>query len=110
MIENLKMLREEKGLSQQKLADILGVSQQSIYKYETQDVEPDIAMLKKMAAYFETSLDFLVGHSSIRRAVVAYKPYDLNQEEATLVDHFRALPASSRKVIEDLIHNMLSNK
>ena len=34
MMENLKTLRKAKNLSQQKLADILHVSQQSIYKYE----------------------------------------------------------------------------
>ena len=33
-MENLRTLRKAKNLSQQKLADILHVSQQSIYKYE----------------------------------------------------------------------------
>ena len=61
MIQNLKMLRNKYNISQQKLADVIGVSQQSINKYENHNVEPDIATLKAMAAFFNTSIDFLVG-------------------------------------------------
>lgn len=34
MLKNLKKLREEKGISQKQLADVISVSQQSINKYE----------------------------------------------------------------------------
>ena len=42
MVQNLKQLRLEKNLSQNKLAEIIGVSQQSINKYENHNIEPDI--------------------------------------------------------------------
>ena len=42
MLKNIKKLRIGKGLSQQQLADIIGVSQQSINKYENHNVEPNI--------------------------------------------------------------------
>lgn len=41
-MKNLKTLRVAKKLSQQKLADILHVSQQSIYKYENGITSPDL--------------------------------------------------------------------
>ena len=54
LVKNLKMLRNEKLISQQKLADTISVSQQSINKYENHDIEPDIQTLKLLADYFDT--------------------------------------------------------
>lgn len=62
MIANLKKLRNEYNISQQQLADVIGVSQQSINKYENHNIEPDIETLKTMAKYFNTSIDYLVGY------------------------------------------------
>ena len=53
MLPNLKLLRQKRGISQQKLADALGVSQQSINHYENHKIEPDIATLIKIADYFD---------------------------------------------------------
>ncbi|HIU69449.1 MAG TPA: helix-turn-helix transcriptional regulator [Candidatus Scubalenecus merdavium] len=63
MVKNLKKLRKLFGVSQQQLADVLGVSQQSINKYENHNVEPDIETLIAMADYFDTSVDYLVGRT-----------------------------------------------
>lgn len=61
-MENLKKLRLERKLSQQKLAENFGITQQAIYNYENGITEPDIYMLKKMAAFFHTTVDYLVGY------------------------------------------------
>ncbi len=62
MVANLKKLRNEYNISQQQLADVIGVSQQSINKYENHNIEPDIETLKNMASFFNTSIDYLVGY------------------------------------------------
>jgi len=62
MVANLKKLRNEYKISQQQLADVIGVSQQSINKYENHNIEPDIETLKIMAKFFNTSIDYLVGY------------------------------------------------
>lgn len=62
MVANLKKLRNEYNISQQQLADVIGVSQQSINKYENHNIEPDIETLKTMAKFFNTSIDYLVGY------------------------------------------------
>ena len=62
MVANLKKLRSEYNISQQQLADVIGVSQQSINKYENHKIEPDIETLKTMANFFNTSIDYLVGY------------------------------------------------
>ena len=42
MLKNLRVLRESRGYTQQQVADMVGVSQKSIQKYETTKYEPDI--------------------------------------------------------------------
>ena len=59
--ENLKRLRLEKNLTQEKLADFLGVSFQSISKWERGDTYPDITMLPEIASFFKVSIDELLG-------------------------------------------------
>ena len=59
--ENLKRLRLEKNLTQEKLSDFLGVSFQSISKWERGDTYPDITMLPSIASFFNVSVDELLG-------------------------------------------------
>lgn len=62
--ERLKKLRENKGLTQQELAELLGISRSAVTKYETGERFPDEAMLKKIAGVLGASLDTLLGHDS----------------------------------------------
>lgn len=62
-MKNLKALRKSRHLSQQKLAEQFGLSQQSIYKYENNLAEPDIETLKKFADFFHVSVDALIGYN-----------------------------------------------
>lgn len=53
-------------MSQQGLADLLGTTQQAIYKYEKTAVEPDISTLIKLSDIFGVTVDFLIGNSGQR--------------------------------------------
>lgn len=56
----LKELREQKGLSQLKLAMDLSMNQNSISRYETGAREADYQTLIKFADYFNVSIDYLL--------------------------------------------------
>lgn len=105
-LNNLKILREEAGLSQQKLADQLGLTQQGIFSYETGAYEPDISTLKRLADFFNTSIDYLVGNTEIRRRIEKTEKYDLNEQEMQIVDEYRVLSSkaqiSFRLILESL--------
>jgi transcriptional regulator with XRE-family HTH domain len=58
---NIKSIRIASGLTQQALADTLGVDRTTIAKYETDDRVPDIEMLCKLADIFGTTTDELLG-------------------------------------------------
>ena len=55
----LKGLREENGISQRELADIIGISKGAVYYYESDSRAPDIVTLEKIADYFDVSTDYL---------------------------------------------------
>lgn len=103
MLKNLKKLRTEAGVSQRELAENIGVSQQSINKYENHNIEPDIETLIRMAEYFDTSVDYLIGYSTIRRRIESVSAYDLNREEASMMDAFRLLSRKQRKAVAALL-------
>ena len=60
--KRLKELREEQGLSQQKLGDTLFVTRVTISAWETNKQEPNIETLKKLCDIFEVSTDYLTGY------------------------------------------------
>ena len=95
----LRTLREERKLSQQKLADEFDVSQAQIQNYETGGYQPDITMLNKYADFFDVSVDFLLGRTEIRRKPELTEDYELNPEEQKLVNRYRALRPNQRQSI-----------
>jgi len=59
--ENLKILRNEKQISQTKLATALNISTKTISHWETGYSEPSISQLIQLSNFFETTIDELVG-------------------------------------------------
>lgn len=51
--ENIKRLRLERGLTQEKLAEHLGVTFQSVSRWERGEAYPDITMLTCLAGFFK---------------------------------------------------------
>lgn len=66
--ENIKRLRRERDLTQEEMASHLGISFQSISKWERGEGYPDITMLLPLANYFDVTLDELVGVSEIEKS------------------------------------------
>lgn len=54
--------RKEKGITQDKLAEYVGVSKASVSKWETAQSYPDITLLPQLATYFNISIDELIGY------------------------------------------------
>jgi transcriptional regulator with XRE-family HTH domain len=59
----IKELRNSMHISQQELADKLGVDRSTIGKYETNTRIPEVKMLIQLAKFFDVSTDFLLGLS-----------------------------------------------
>lgn len=66
LAENLKKYRIIKDLTQEEVADYLGVTPQSVSKWERSECCPDITLLPALANIFETSIDLLMGMDTVR--------------------------------------------
>ena len=106
MVKNLISLRNRNKISQQQLADVIGVTQQSINKYETHSVEPDIETLIKLADYFETTIDYLVGRTESNKKNAT----EITNDEITMICNFRKLNANEKQIIRLCIKNGIANK
>lgn len=106
-MERLKTLREEKGISQQKLAEKIETNQQNIHRYEHGFYEPDIQTLKLLAEFFETSIDYLVGNTDVRHKIESVQPFDLNDDEAILIEKYRQLKTNARSSVMNMIDTLL---
>lgn len=60
---NIRKMRKEKGLTQEQLADIMGVSTASVSKWETGIAAPELTALAALADFFDMSIDALIGHT-----------------------------------------------
>ena len=60
--EQIAFLRKKKGLTQEELANALGVTNQAVSKWESAQCCPDINLLPLIADFFGVSIDELMGH------------------------------------------------
>ena len=64
--ENLRRLRAAKGLTQEQLAEVLGVSAQAVSRWENSGAYPDITLLPGLAVFYDTTVDAILGMDKIK--------------------------------------------
>lgn len=69
-MERLRNLREDKDLSQTFISQILHCDQSTYSRYETEDSDISVDALKKLAIFFDTSVDYIIGLTDNK------KPYE----------------------------------
>ncbi len=119
-MENLKALREALNLTQEEVAEKIGIAAQSYGAYERDESEPKIENLKKLADFFHTSIDYLVGYEPedhidlmwvINREVAEKaglkkpdKPGDA--EKANLLIEYEKCGVKDRETIRNLLRSL----
>ncbi len=68
--KRLRELRNERGITQQQLADLLQFGRSTIAGYERNGKQPDNQRLCQLADFFDVSVDYLLGHTDDRNAVI----------------------------------------
>lgn len=58
--DRIQNLRKAKGISQEELADKIGVSRQAVSKWESEQSTPDVEKIILLSDYFETTTDYLL--------------------------------------------------
>ena len=65
--KNIRKMRKERGLTQESLAEALGVTNGAVYKWEANQSVPELEMIVKLADLFDVSLDVLLGYEKINK-------------------------------------------
>lgn len=97
---NLKLLRKQKKMTQQDVANHLGCTPGVYSRYETGIREPSIETLIKLANLFDVSVDHLIGRQAIASA-------GLSTYEQTLVTAARSADERAR---EDALHILTTHE
>lgn len=92
----LKELRNEKGITQEQFAEILGVSGRSVSRWETGSNMPDISLLVEIADYFDVSIPEIINgerkseqmNEEVKEVAEAMSDYATTEKE-TLIKNVR---------------------
>lgn len=95
--ERLKNLRKEKQLTQVRLSEMLNYGYTAIANYESGRNEPSITDLKKIAAIFDVSLDYLLGVSDARQ------PYIIDEQTQEFQEFHRRFSLLTPEKRENLL-------
>ena len=98
--ERLKILRKAKNKTQGDIAQVLNYGYTAISNYESGRNEPSIADLKKIAQYFDVSMDYLLCVNDIKNP---YLPADENIPGEDFIQKYSALPDESKKQLESML-------
>ena len=71
LAENIRAFRKERRLTQEQVAEALGVTVGSVYKWESGQSIPELNMLVEIADFFDTSMDALLGYRMKDNSVTA---------------------------------------
>ncbi|TZE82596.1 helix-turn-helix domain-containing protein [Calorimonas adulescens] len=109
----LHRLRKEKHLTQRELADKLSISRSALSLYESNKREPDFATLKKIADFFNVSLDYLLDREVGNTSTNDYKIPDYISEvlkDPDITQAFKELKNMSEEEIKSLAVHLYAIK
>ena len=78
MYPHIRVLREDADMTQTELAKKLNMSQTGYSKYETGENDVPTMILQKMADYYHTSIDYILGRTDIR---TPYPPSSISTKD-----------------------------
>jgi len=92
--DRLRKLRADKDLTQQDMADFLGITRPAYTAYESGRRQPDNESLSKLADFFNVSVDYLLGRTDIKNPpepIAAHRDGegDWTEEELEDIEQFK---------------------
>ena len=96
-------MRKRKKITQARLAEQLGISQQAVANWEKGLANPSIDMLKILSDYFNVSADYLLGNDE-------KQPLVFDEEELQLVSGYRELSEANRRLVSRVVAAFLTQQ
>lgn len=107
MESRIKQLRQKRGVIQEILAAELGITQQMLSKYERDVTLIKGDILKKIAAYFNVTTDYLLGVSDVKRDIKGQmKVNETLDAYYDLVEVYKDLDSYDQEMIWSIIQTV----
>ena len=107
MKSRIKQLRQKRGVIQEILAADLGITQQMLSKYERDITLIKVDILKKIAAYFNVTTDYLLGVSDVKRDIKGQmKVNETLDAYYDLVEVYKGLDPYDQEMIWSIIQTV----
>lgn len=103
-MNRIRILREERGISQQRLAAELNVTQAMISKYELDISEPDINTIRCIAKFFGVSSDYLLEMSDDK---ISVSSFGLSDAEKEILFGFKRLDTIQKAKLQAYLQGLL---
>lgn len=101
--KNLEKLRKDNKVSQARLGEVLGITQQMVSNYEKESSQPNIELLVKMADFFKVSIDALVGYSPVNSE-------EMVTQRERLLNYYDRLTEADRDKCFTIMQTIISMK
>ncbi|MCI6272646.1 MAG: helix-turn-helix domain-containing protein [Erysipelotrichaceae bacterium] len=102
--ENLRRLRNKNNLTQEQVGDYCGVSAKAISRYENDQAEPDIQLMKKFARLFKVDFNVLLGYSGKE---VEQEELILRKGESSILELYRLCDKSHKTIIRKILKDFV---
>lgn len=114
MIGNiLKQLRTKNGLTIAKAAETFGVATRTYSSYELEEREPNLALLNKLADFYNVSTDYLLGRTPVRAMntlpVGALSEEEVKDIDAAIVTGYTQLSLEARRAFITMLEELFGN-
>lgn len=111
MESRIKILREKRGLIQAILATELGITQQTLSKYEKDVNIIKIDVLKRLAEYFYVTTDYLLGLSDVKRDLTGQlKISETLDEYYDLIEVYKKLDRYDQELVWSILQIVRKNE
>ena len=105
--ERIVQARENKGLNQKQLAELLEISPTRLNYWEKDKREPDVPMIWKLIETLDVSGDWLIGHDDSPIPVSSDKNFLATQSEIDHIQKYRRLTDNGRATVDNVIDSLL---
>ena len=105
-MNNLNNLLKEKNITQLNLSMKVGITQETISAYINGKAKPSADTLIKLADYFNTTTDYILGRTNINCRIEYVKPNNLTNDEFNIINKYRAISNEDKAKIEAYIDGL----
>lgn len=95
-MNRLKELRTDRDLKQREVAVVIGTTEATISRYESEEITLTPELIHKFCDYYQVTADYLLGRS-------AHPHASLSDIDAQILQAFHASPLKIQKVVLDLL-------